>query len=99
MVLIAGGTGVTPFVAFMEDALVKGLAGEVWLHYGARSRDLLVFRDLAERCAGSSRRFTRILRRDGRRGRDVAGRIDWRGLSLCARTARRRRIICAVRNR
>lgn len=26
-VLIAGGTGVTPFVAFMEDALVKGVAG------------------------------------------------------------------------
>ena len=29
VVLIAGGTGVTPFVAFMEDALVKGLQGNV----------------------------------------------------------------------
>ena len=51
VVLIAGGTGVTPFVAFMEDALVKGLEGNVWLHYGARSQDLLVFRDFADRCA------------------------------------------------
>jgi ferredoxin-NADP reductase len=51
VVLIAGGTGITPFVAFMEDALVKGLEGDVWLHYGARTEDLLVFRDFACRCA------------------------------------------------
>jgi ferredoxin-NADP reductase len=51
VVLIAGGTGVTPFVAFMEDALVKGLEGNVWLHYGARAEELLVFREFAERCA------------------------------------------------
>ena len=51
VVLIAGGTGVTPFVAFMEDALVRGLQGNVWLHYGARNQDLLVFRQLADRCA------------------------------------------------
>jgi len=49
-VLIAGGTGVTPFVAFMEDALVKGISGDVWLHYGAREKTLLVFRDLAAKC-------------------------------------------------
>ena len=53
VVLIAGGTGVTPFVAFMEDALSQGLSGRVWLHYGARTQDLLVFRELAERCAGN----------------------------------------------
>lgn len=51
VVLIAGGTGITPFVAFMEDALVKGLQGNVWLHYGARCQDLLVFRHFADRCA------------------------------------------------
>jgi len=50
-VLIAGGTGVTPFVAFMEDALVQGIEGEVSLHYGARQPDLLVFKALADCCA------------------------------------------------
>lgn len=57
VVLIGGGTGVTPFVAFMEDALVKGMAGRVQLHYGARQPDLLVFRDLAERCAARFANF------------------------------------------
>ena len=52
VVLIAGGTGVTPFVAFMEEILAKGLEGSVWLHYGARHEDLLVFRDFAARCVG-----------------------------------------------
>ncbi len=50
VVLIAGGTGVTPFVAFMEDGLAKGIEGNVWLHYGARREELLVFRDFARRC-------------------------------------------------
>jgi ferredoxin-NADP reductase len=57
IVLIAGGTGVTPFVAFMEDALAGGLGGEVRLHYGARSPDLLVFRSVADRCAAALPRF------------------------------------------
>ena len=49
-VLIAGGTGITPFVAFMEDALVKGMEGNVCLHYGVRDVALLSFRPLAEQC-------------------------------------------------
>jgi ferredoxin-NADP reductase len=51
VVLIAGGTGVTPFIAFLEDAIVKGLDGNVWLHYGARAEELLVFREFAVQCA------------------------------------------------
>jgi len=56
-VLIAGGTGITPFVAFMEDALVRGIQGDVWLHYGAKAPQLLVFRNLADRCATELPRF------------------------------------------
>jgi ferredoxin-NADP reductase len=48
--LLAGGTGVTAFTAFLE-----GLAPEtpqrVTLAYGARSDDLLIYRDVLERCA------------------------------------------------
>jgi ferredoxin-NADP reductase len=77
VVLIAGGTGVTPFVAFMEDALVKGLEGNVWLHYGARSEDLLVFRDFAARCAGKFPGFhLACYAESGSGGDTIAGRID-----------------------
>lgn len=52
-VLIAGGTGVTPFCAFMDAALTQGKlpVEEVILHYGARTPDLLIYRSLADRCA------------------------------------------------
>ena len=50
-VFIAGGTGIAPFVAFMEDALVQGCNDKVWLHYGARESRLLNFKALSDRCA------------------------------------------------
>jgi ferredoxin-NADP reductase len=77
VVLIAGGTGVTPFVAFMEDAMVKGLDGRVWLHYGAREPDLLVFRELAEQCATRFPHFqTRYYAETGAAEGITRGRID-----------------------
>jgi len=53
IVLVAGGTGITPFCAFMEDAAAAalGVANPVHLYYGARSPDLLIYRELAEECA------------------------------------------------
>jgi ferredoxin-NADP reductase len=52
-VLIAGGTGVTPFCAFMDAVLSNGelQPAEVMLHYGARTADLLIYRDLADACS------------------------------------------------
>lgn len=52
-VLIAGGTGVTPFCAFMDAALAAGRLPlpSAELHYAARTPALLVHRQLAERCA------------------------------------------------
>ena len=76
-VLIAGGTGVTPFVAFMDDVMVKGLEGNVWLHYGARSQDLLVFREYAERCVERFPTFhAEYYAETGAREKTLAGRID-----------------------
>jgi len=53
-VLLAGGTGVTPFVAFLEagPGARAGAAaeGEVQLHYGARTPALLVYREAVEAC-------------------------------------------------
>ena len=44
-VLIAGGTGISAFTAFI-GALKPDLAQPVWLAYGARSPELLLFTDM-----------------------------------------------------
>lgn len=49
VVLFAGGTGVTAFTAFLED-LSPGGAQPVTLAYGARTSELLIYRDIVERC-------------------------------------------------
>ena len=50
LVLFAGGTGITAFTAFL-DALPANTAMSVVLAYGARSTELLIYRELVERCA------------------------------------------------
>lgn len=57
--LVAGGTGVTPFCAFMEEALLRPetTGAPVRLYYGARTADLLLYARLAERCAAELPRF------------------------------------------
>jgi ferredoxin-NADP reductase len=49
VVLCAGGTGMTAFTAFL-DGLAPGSTQAITLAYGARNGDLLIFRDLVERC-------------------------------------------------
>ena len=53
IILIAGGTGITPFCAYLEQRLQLDTPRScpVTLYYGAREAGLLVYRDLAERCA------------------------------------------------
>jgi ferredoxin-NADP reductase len=51
VVLFAGGTGVTAFTAFLED-LAPGSEQPVTLAYGARTSELLIYREIVERCAG-----------------------------------------------
>src|SRR5262249_56487739 len=50
IVLCAGCTGVTAFTAFLED--IPPVADQsITLAYGARTADLLIYRDVVERCA------------------------------------------------
>jgi ferredoxin-NADP reductase len=89
VVLIAGGTGITPFVAFMEDSLATGLQGNVWLHYGARNQDLLVFREFAERCARKFPSFCLdCYAESGATDSTIAGPIDLQRAVDCARNGR-----------
>jgi ferredoxin-NADP reductase len=48
--LFAGGTGVTAFTAFLE-ALAPETTQRVALAYGARTGELLIYREAIERCA------------------------------------------------
>jgi ferredoxin-NADP reductase len=50
VVLFAGGTGITAFTAFLDDVTTASQQS-VTLAYGARTHNLLIYRDLIERCA------------------------------------------------
>jgi ferredoxin-NADP reductase len=52
-VLFAGGTGITAFTAFLES-LSPDMHQSVVLAYGARTSQLLIYRDLVQRCASST---------------------------------------------
>jgi ferredoxin-NADP reductase len=60
MVLLAGGSGITPFISFIEWATGNRPAAAIDLHYGARSSSLLIYRDVIERCATSGLRDLRV---------------------------------------
>lgn len=51
--LLAGGTGITAFTAFLSD-LPAEHSRQVQLFYGARRSELLIYRSLAEEAAGRS---------------------------------------------
>jgi NAD(P)H-flavin reductase len=48
--LIAGGTGITPFCSFLED-LRPNQANDIYLFYGARCADLLIYQDMLTKIA------------------------------------------------
>ena len=54
--LIAGGTGITPFCGFLED-LRPNQPNDIYLFYGARCPDLLIYREMVTKVANSVSRF------------------------------------------
>lgn len=50
MVMLAGGSGITPFMSFIEWATINRPATAIDLHYGARSSTQLVYLESIERC-------------------------------------------------
>ncbi len=59
VVLVAGGTGVSPYVPFIEEIAGLGsAAAPVRLYYGARKEDQLLFLDEIRGCGSSCKDFT-----------------------------------------
>ena len=78
VVLLAGGTGITAFTAFLDD-LVDSPPCPVTVFYGARHRDLLVYRPLVDRCTQNLTAFQAFyfLERLGHKARnELPGQIS-----------------------
>jgi len=50
IVLIAGGTGITPYVSFLEYAVDNNIYTKINLYYGVRSPEYLIFDSLLNEC-------------------------------------------------
>ncbi|NJM15831.1 MAG: lipopolysaccharide biosynthesis protein RfbH [Bacteroidales bacterium] len=45
VVLIAGGTGISPFLSYLDHTLATGGNPNIYLYYGVRQPDLIIFND------------------------------------------------------
>jgi ferredoxin-NADP reductase len=50
IILIAGGTGITPFVSFLEYAIDNEIDTKIRLYYGVRNSEYLIFDFLLHEC-------------------------------------------------
>ena len=50
IILIAGGTGITPFVSFLKHSIKNKLDTNISLYYGVRSPEYLIFDSLLQEC-------------------------------------------------
>jgi len=57
IVLIAGGTGITPFISFLEYAIDNKVDNKISLYYGVRSPQYLIFGSLIQECEKALRNF------------------------------------------
>jgi len=58
MVFIAGGTGITPFISYLEYKLEKPELNKIKMYYGVRELDYLLYEDLLDKCMKSANNFS-----------------------------------------
>ncbi len=79
LVLIAGGTGIAPFIPYLEECLEKKSTDDISLYYGIRSPRVLIFDDIISRCCGhlSGLNYTLYCEKEGcLDSGGIKGRID-----------------------
>ena len=74
-VLIAGGTGITPFVSFLEYIVDTKVRSPIYLFYGVRSPELVIYGGLIEECTEKVEHFYPAIFVERDRGADSAYRI------------------------
>jgi ferredoxin-NADP reductase len=57
IVLIAGGTGITPYLSFLEYAIDNNLNSNIKLFYGVKCQKLIIFEDIISECIASLLNF------------------------------------------
>jgi ferredoxin-NADP reductase len=58
VILVAGGTGISPFVSFLENEILETSIRKVSLVYGVRKREHILFADTIARCRAQMSNFT-----------------------------------------
>lgn len=58
VVLVAGGTGVAPFVPYLEEELQQPSGRKIYLSYGIRDEQCFLFKDLMQKCCQDLPGFT-----------------------------------------
>ena len=61
VILIAGGTGITPFLSFLEYMIDKKLNSNIKLYYGISSEELILFDKLIAECEINIKNFKKNL--------------------------------------
>ena len=56
-VLIAGGTGITPYLAFLEYAIDNKLNSNIKLFYGVKCQELIIFENIISECDVTLKNF------------------------------------------
>lgn len=57
IVLIAGGTGISPFISYLEYCIDKNISKNIILYYGIRSKELLILEELFKECMSRIKGF------------------------------------------
>jgi ferredoxin-NADP reductase len=57
LVLIAGGTGITPFISYLEYCIDKHIKRKIHLYYGVRSENLIIHNNIIEDCEKTIKDF------------------------------------------
>jgi ferredoxin-NADP reductase len=73
VVLVAGGTGISPFIPFLEDTFESGTSNrKIRLYYGLRNPGLFLFREVLAKCAAKGLLDMRLYFESGSDGSESA---------------------------
>lgn len=77
IVLVAGGTGIAPFISFLEDAVNQKPGNKIHLFYGVRNEKLIIFDNLFTSCQKEIEHFKHtVFTEEKASGKYPTGQLD-----------------------